>query len=107
MNKVLLIGRLTRDPEMRTVANGRAVTTTAIVTEAEEVGGNDGAVHEYHTIVGWDSTAEAMARALNVGDLVHVEGTMRTRTWEDERKIRHYKPECIVKRILVIKEVIS
>lgn len=107
MNTVLLTGRLTRDPEMRTVANGRTVTTTCVVTEAEEVAGNDGPDNEYHTIVGWDILAEQMAIHLHAGDLVHVTGTMRTRTWEDERGIRHYKPECIVQRILIIKGVLS
>ena len=107
MNLVLLTGRITHDPVLRTITNGRSVTTTTVATEAAEVGGNDGPPVEYHAIVGWDVLAEQMALRLHAGDIVHVTGTQRTRTWEDERRIRHYKPEVIVQRILVVKEVLS
>lgn len=107
MNVLTLIGSLTRDPEMRTVANGRTVTTFAIITERPDPVGVLPPENEYHTLIAWDVLAESTATHLHRGDLVHVTGALHTRAWEDDRHIRHYKTEVIVERVLVIKKVLS
>ena len=96
MNRVLLTGRLTRDPEMRTVANGKTVTTFSIATN-EYRGGTEKA--EYHTIVTWDRLAEIAAQYLGKGQLVAIEGRLQTRQWEDERKLRHWKTEVVASQV--------
>jgi single-strand DNA-binding protein len=96
MNRVLLTGRLTRDPEMRTVANGKTVTTFSIATN-EYRGGTEKA--EYHTVVTWDRLAEICSQYLGKGQLVAVEGRLQTRQWEDERKIRHWKTEIVAAQV--------
>ncbi len=96
MNRVLLTGRLTRDPEMRSVSNGKTVTTFSIATN-EYRGGQEKA--EYHTIVTWDRLAEISAQYLGKGQLVAVEGRLQTRQWEDERKLRHWKTEIVANQV--------
>jgi single-strand DNA-binding protein len=96
MNRVLLTGRLTRDPEMRTVATGKTVTQFSLATN-EYRGGAEKA--EYHTVVTWDRLAEICAQYLTKGMLVAVEGRLQTRQWEDDRKIRHWKTEIVAAQV--------
>jgi single-strand DNA-binding protein len=96
MNRVMLTGRLTRDPEMRTVSNGKTVTTFSIATN-EYRGGQEKA--EFHTIVTWDRLAEIAAQYLGKGQLVAIEGRLQTRQWEDERKLRHWKTEIVANQV--------
>lgn len=96
MNRVMLTGRLTRDPEMRTVSNGKTVTTFSIATN-EYRGGQEKA--EFHTVVTWDRLAEIAAQYLGKGQLVAIEGRLQTRQWEDERKLRHWKTEIVANQV--------
>ncbi len=92
MNRVMLTGRLTRDPELRSLANGRTVTQFAIATH-DYRGGTEKA--EFHNVVTWDRLAEICSQYLGKGQLVAVEGRIQTRQWEDDKKIRHWKTEII------------
>jgi single-strand DNA-binding protein len=84
MNRVLLTGRLTRDPEMRSLANNKTVTTFSVATNDYRSGQEKA---EYHTVVTWDRLAEICAQYLGKGQLVAVEGRIQTRQWEDDRKV--------------------
>jgi single-strand DNA-binding protein len=92
MNRVLLTGRLTRDPEMRSLASGKTVTQFSLATN-DYRGGQEKA--EYHTIVTWDRLAEICAQYLGKGQLVAIEGRIQTRQWEDDKKLRHWKTEIV------------
>jgi single stranded DNA-binding protein len=92
MNRVLLTGRLTRDPEMRSLAGGKTVTQFPLATN-EYRGGQERA--EFHTIVTWDRLAEICAQYLGKGQLVAIEGRIQTRQWEDDKKLRHWKTEIV------------
>ncbi|MGI8703273.1 MAG: single-stranded DNA-binding protein [Candidatus Limnocylindrales bacterium] len=92
MNRVLLTGRLTRDPELRTLASGKSVTQFSVATN-EYRGGTEKA--EYHNIVTWDRLAEICGQYLGKGQLVAIEGRIQTRQWEDDKKIRHWKTEVV------------
>ena len=93
MNKVLLTGRLTRDPEMRATATGKHVTQFSIATN--EYAGNGKERAEYHTIVTWDRLAETCGRYLGKGQQVAVEGRLQTRNWDDAGGARHWKTEVV------------
>ena len=93
MNKVLLTGRLTRDPEMRALASGKTVTQFSIATN--EYAGHGKERAEYHNIVTWDRLAEICARYLGKGQQVAIEGRIQTRSWDDERGARHWKTEVV------------
>jgi len=96
MNRVLLTGRLTRDPEMRSLANSKVVTQFSIATN-EYRGGQEKA--EFHTVVTWDRLAEICAQYLGKGQLVAIEGRLQTRQWEDDRKLRHWKTEIVASSV--------
>ena len=93
MNKVLLAGRLTRDPEMRALASGKHVTQFSVATT--EYAGNGKERPEYHNIVTWDRLAEVCGRYLGKGQQVAIEGRLQTRTWDDEKSVRHWKTEIV------------
>jgi single-strand DNA-binding protein len=93
MNKVLLAGRLTRDPEMRALASGKHVTQFSVATT--EYAGNGKERPEYHNIVTWDRLAEVCGRYLGKGQQVAIEGRIQTRTWDDDKGLRHWKTEIV------------
>jgi single-strand DNA-binding protein len=95
MNKVLLVGRLTRDPELRTLPSGKHVTTFSVATN-EYRGQNAGERTEYHALVAWDRLAEICGQFLGKGQLVDVEGRLQTRQWDDDAGKRHWKTEVVV-----------
>ncbi|HKF76497.1 MAG TPA: single-stranded DNA-binding protein [Candidatus Dormibacteraeota bacterium] len=90
LNKVMLIGRLTRDPEMRYTPSGQPVTSFSIATNRYS-GGTEGERREftdYHNIVAWNigrrMLAELVAQYTKKGSLVYVEGRLQTRSWEGQ-----------------------
>ena len=90
LNRVMLIGRLTRDPEMRYTPSGQPVTSFSIATNRYTQGA-DGERREftdYHNIVAWNigkrTLAELVAQYLRKGSLVYVEGRLQTRSWEGQ-----------------------
>jgi single-strand DNA-binding protein len=92
MNRVLLTGRLTRDPELRTLAGGKTVTQFSLATN-DYRGGKE--YSEYHSVVTWDRLAEICGQYLGKGQLVALEGRLQTRQWEDDKKLRHWKTEVV------------
>jgi len=96
MNRVLLTGRLTRDPEVRTTAGGKAVAQFAVASH-EYVSGKEKS--EFHNVVAWDRLAETCGRYLGKGQLIAVEGRVQTRTWDDEKGARHWKTEIVARSV--------
>jgi len=93
VNKVLLAGRLTRDPEMRALASGKHVTQFSVATT--EYAGNGKERPEFHNVVTWDRLAEVCGRYLGKGQQVALEGRLQTRTWDDDKGGRHWKTEIV------------
>ena len=97
MNKVLLAGRLTRDPEMRALASGKHVTQFSVATT--EYAGNGKERGEFHNVVTWDRLAEVCGRYLGKGQQVAIEGRLQTRTWDDDKGLRHWKTEIVASSV--------
>ncbi|MGZ9161266.1 MAG: single-stranded DNA-binding protein [Candidatus Limnocylindrales bacterium] len=97
MNKVLLTGRLTRDPEMRSLASGKNVTTFTVASNEFIGGGREKA--EYHPVVTWDRLAEIAGTYLGKGQRVAIEGRLQTRSWDDDRGQRHWKTEIVASHV--------
>ena len=97
MNKVLLAGRLTRDPEMRALASGKHVTQFSVATT--EYAGNGKERGEFHNVVTWDRLAEVCGRYLGKGQQVAIEGRLQTRTWDDDKGLRHRKTEIVASSV--------
>ena len=90
LNKVMLIGRLTRDPEMRYTPKGDPVTSFSLATNRYGQGqdGESKEYTDYHNIVAWNvgrrKLAELTGQYLHKGSLVYIEGRMQTRSWEGQ-----------------------
>lgn len=95
VNKVILIGNLTRNPILRTIGNGSVVCNFGIATNAtwKDGGSNVQERTEFHNLVAWNKLAEICAQILAVGMLIYIEGELRTRTWDDANGVRHHKTE--------------
>jgi single-strand DNA-binding protein len=96
MNRVLLTGRLTRDPELRTTATGKAVATFSIASH-QFIGGKE--LSEFHSVVAWNRLAETCGKYLGKGQLVAVEGRISTRSWTDAANVRHWKTEIVASSV--------
>jgi len=97
VNKVLLTGRLTRDPEMRSLASGKVVTTFTVASNEYLAAGKEKA--EYHPVVTWDRLAEIAGRYLGKGQQVAIDGRLQTRSWDDEKGTRHWKTEVVAAHV--------
>jgi single-strand DNA-binding protein len=95
LNKVFLIGNLTRNPVIRQTSNGSIVCSFGIATNStwKDSKGNLQERTEFHNIVAWNKLGEICAVILAVGMLVYIEGELRTRTWEDTNGNKHFKTE--------------
>lgn len=95
LNKVMVIGNLSRDPVIRTTSSGATVCTFGIATNTawKDEKGEVQERTEFHNVVSWNKLAEICATILSVGMLVYIEGELRTRTWDDENGVRHYRSE--------------
>jgi single-strand DNA-binding protein len=98
MNKVMLVGRLTRDPELRTLPSGKPVANFTIATN-EFRGSGAGERTEYHNVVAWDRLAEICGQFLSKGQLVDAEGRLQTRQWDDDAGVRHWKTEVVINQL--------
>lgn len=94
INKVILIGRLGKDPDVRTFEGGvkKATFTMATSEFRKDKDGNRTELTEWHNIVCWRNLAETAEKYLNKGKMIYVEGKLRTRSWEDNG-IKHYITE--------------
>lgn len=104
LNKVQLIGNLTRDPELRTTPNGATVCTFGLATNSVWRT-SDGVLEEsteFHNIVAWNKLAEICNQLLRKGVKVYVEGELRTRTWEDESGQKRWKTEVKISDMIVL-----
>lgn len=104
LNKVMLIGNLARDPEMRYTQSGKPVTTFSIGT-SRTWSTSDGEKHsetEWFNIVAWGNLAEICSQHLNKGQLVYIEGRLQTRKWEDTEGTKHSSVEIIASEMMML-----
>jgi single-strand DNA-binding protein len=98
INKVMLIGRLGKDPEERTTAGGTRVSNFSLATDTYH-GNNGEKTTEWHRIVAFGKAAELCNQYLKKGQLVCIEGSLQTRSWEKSPGEKHYFTEVIASRI--------
>lgn len=104
VNKVILVGNLGRDPELRYTPNGTPVANFSIAT-SEKFKGQDGEWKEqteWHNIVCWRRLAEVVGEYLKKGSKVYVEGKLKTRNWEDKEGKKNYRTEVFVDNMVML-----
>lgn len=104
LNKVMIIGRLTADPEARTTPQGVTVTNFSIATNRvwKDQQGNQQDRVEYHNVVTWRKLAEICAQYLSKGRQVYIEGHLQTRTWDDSDGKKNYRTEIVADNMIML-----
>lgn len=95
LNKVILMGRLTADPELRQTPNGVSTCQITVAVDRNYSSQNGERQTDFITVVAWRQTAEFISRYFAKGKMIIVEGNLRTRTYDDKRypDVRHYVTE--------------
>lgn len=100
MNRVLEMGRLTRDPELRRTGNGIAVTSFSIAVDRDHSSKEDGSKEtDFFDVVAWRSTAEFAAKYLAKGRMIVVDGRLQSRSYEDKDGNKRRTVEILAERI--------
>jgi len=101
LNKVMIIGNLGSEPEMRFTPNGNPVTSFRVATNRvyNTPEGERREETEWFTVITWGRLAEQCNQFLGKGRLVYAEGRLRTRTWEGQDGQKHYRTEVIANRV--------
>jgi single-strand DNA-binding protein len=104
LNKVILIGHLGAKPEGRYTKEGRAVVSFSLATNEVWTSASGKATEhtEWHHVVAWGKTADFATEYLKKGQLVHVEGVLRTRQWVDKTGINHKVVEIVCSNIVAL-----
>jgi len=103
LNKVMLIGNLTRDPELRFTPQGNAVSSFVVATNREWVTqGEPKQSVSFHNIVAWNKLAEICGQLLKKGMKVYVEGRLQTRDWMGDDGKKRYKTEIIIDEMIIL-----
>ena len=105
MNKVLLLGNLGHDPELRHTATGKKVMNFSMATSRHWKDRETGDIREatdWHRVVVWGLQIEFLVEHLKKGSQVHVEGRLHTRSWSDREGAKRYTTEVIAERVLML-----
>ncbi|MBI3255973.1 MAG: single-stranded DNA-binding protein [Candidatus Andersenbacteria bacterium] len=105
LNKVMLIGRLTRDPESRTTPSGITVTSFSLATSRvwKDQQGQQKEQTEFHNIIAWRRLGEIVAQYLKKGRQAYVEGHLQTSSWDDKTSgQKRYKTEIVADNLIML-----
>lgn len=104
LNKVMLIGNVTRDPEVRTTPSGQNVATIGVATNRRwtDQSGQKKEEVEFHNVVAWRKLAEIVGQYVKKGSKIYVEGRLRTRTWDDQSGQKRYRTEIIAENMIML-----
>jgi single-strand DNA-binding protein len=105
VNKVILIGHLGADPELSTTQGGTSLAKFRIATTEtwkDRTTGERQERTEWHSIVAWDKLAQICGEYLHKGKMVYVEGSLQTRSWDDQSGQKRYKTEIKANNVLML-----
>jgi single-strand DNA-binding protein len=104
LNKVMIIGQLGRDPEMRYTPSGRPVTSFSVASSRSWVtsDGDHREETEWFNVVTWGGLAEICKQYLRKGLTVYIEGRLQTRGWEDPDGKKHYRTEIVANEMIML-----
>lgn len=104
LNKVMIIGRLTRDPELRSTASGRPVASFGVATNRywTDANGQKQESVEYHNVVLWSKLAEIASQYLKKGKRAFFEGRLQTRDWTGQDGVKRRTTEIIAESMIML-----
>ena len=104
-HKVILVGNLGRDPEMRYLGSGSPVTNFSMATSEKwkDAEGNSQEKTEWHNIVAWRNLAEICGQYLKKGSKAYIEGKLQTRSWDDKNTgVKKYMTEIVADNLIML-----
>ena len=104
LNKVMIIGRLTRDPELKNTPTGKSVATLSLATNRiwVDAKGQKQKQVEYHNVVLWSKLAEIANQYLRKGGKVYMEGRLQTREWTGQDGVKRYRTEVVGDNMIML-----
>ncbi len=104
LNKAMLIGNVTRDPEMRNTPSGQSVASFSVATNFvwTDQSGQQQKKTEFHNIIAWRKLAEVCAKYLHKGSKVFVEGRLQTTDWTGQDGVKRYRTEIILENMIML-----
>jgi single-strand DNA-binding protein len=104
VNKVILVGRLGQDPEVRFTQGGTAVASLSVATDEtwKDQSGERQRRTEWHRVVAWRRLAEICGQYLSKGRLVYIEGKLQTRSWQDKEGNKRYSTEIQADNLVML-----
>jgi len=106
INKVILIGNLTRDAELKETTNGQPIATFGIATNRAWVtrDGDKNSSSEFHEVVAWGKLAEICSQYLSKGKLVYIEGYLKTRSWDTPEGVKKFRTEVVANDMIMLEK---
>jgi single-strand DNA-binding protein len=104
LNKAMIIGNLTRDPEVKTIPSGATVATFAVATNFiwNDAQGQKQERVEFHNIVAWRRLGEICGQYLHKGSKVFIEGRLQTRDWTGQDGVKRYRTEIVAENMIML-----
>jgi single-strand DNA-binding protein len=104
LNRAMIIGNLTRDPELRTTPNGQNVCNFSVATSSQwnDASGQKQERVEYHNIVAWGKLADICGQFLGKGRKVYIEGRLQTRDWEAQDGSKRNRTEIVAENMIML-----
>lgn len=106
VNKVILVGNLTRDPEIKTITGGQSIATFGLATNRQWMtsGSEKRSSAEFHECVAWARLAEICKQYLKKGMLIYVEGYLKTRSWDMEDGTKRFRTEVVLQDMIMLEK---
>jgi len=104
VNRVILLGNATRDPELKSTTGGQSVCTFGIATNRvwRDAQGEKQSLPEYHNLVAWGGLAEFCAQNVRKGKPVYIEGYLKTRSWDTPQGIKIFRTEVVAENLILL-----
>lgn len=104
VNKVMLLGNVTRDPELKATANGQSVCTFGLATNRvwKDQSGEKQSLAEYHNLVAWGGLADFIAQNVKKGKPLFIEGYLKTRSWDSAEGAKIFRTEIVIENLVLI-----
>lgn len=104
LNKVMIIGRVTRDIEARTTPTGQSVASFSVATNLrwKDQQGQQQEKVEFHNVVAWRKLADICKQYLHKGSKVYIEGRLQTRSWQDQQGVTKYRTEIVTDNMIML-----
>lgn len=104
VNKVMLLGNVTRDPELKSTANGQSVCTFGLATNRiwKDQSGEKQSLAEYHNLVAWGGLADFCGQNVKKGKPLFIEGYLKTRSWDSPEGAKIFRTEIVIENLVLL-----